>query len=63
MQVKIEELKKSFAESLALATSAEALESLRVEYLGKKGHIASLMQQLQPEAHLCNLQVFLRCTP
>ena len=32
MQVKIEELKKSFADALALAGSAEALEALRVEY-------------------------------
>ena len=47
MQVKIDELKKSFAASLAEATSAEALEALRVEYLGKKGHIAELMTQLR----------------
>ena len=39
MQIKIEELKKSFADALALAGSAEALEALRVEYLGKKGHV------------------------
>ena len=47
MQVKIEELKKSFIEALAAANSAEALESLRVEYLGKKGHIAGLMAGLR----------------
>ena len=47
MQVKIEELKKSFAAALAEATSADSLEALRVEYLGKKGHIAGLMQQLR----------------
>ena len=47
MQVKIEELKSSFAEALAKATSAEALEALRVEYLGKKGHIAGLMAELR----------------
>ena len=47
MQVRIEELKKSFSASLAEANSAEALEALRVEYLGKKGHIAGLMQQLR----------------
>ena len=47
MQVKIEELKKSFGEALASANSAEALEALRVEYLGKKGHVAELMTQLR----------------
>ena len=47
MQVRIEELKKSFAEAITAANSAEALETLRVEYLGKKGHVASLMTQLR----------------
>ena len=47
MQVRIEELKKSFGEALASATSAEALEALRVEYLGKKGYVAELMTQLR----------------
>ena len=47
MQVRIEELKKSFAEALAQANSADSLESLRVEYLGKKGYVAELMQQLR----------------
>ena len=47
MQVKIEELKKSFGEVISSANSAEALEALRVEYLGKKGHVAELMTQLR----------------
>ena len=47
MQVKIEELKKSFGEAISSANSAEALEALRVEYLGKKGHVALLMTQLR----------------
>ena len=47
MQVKIEELKKSFGEAISSANSAEALEALRVEYLGKKGHVAELMTQLR----------------
>ena len=47
MQTRIEELKKSFGEAISLAGSAEALEALRVEYLGKKGHVAELMQQLR----------------
>ena len=47
MQTKIEELKLSFAEALAGASSQDALEALRVEYLGKKGHVASLMAELR----------------
>ena len=47
MQTRIEELKKSFGEALTSANSAEALEALRVEYLGKKGHVAELMTQLR----------------
>ena len=47
MQTKIEELKSSFAEALSAATSADSLEALRVEYLGKKGHVAALMQNLR----------------
>ena len=47
MQTRIEELKKSFGEAISSANSAEALEALRVEYLGKKGHVAELMTQLR----------------
>ncbi len=47
MQNRIEELKSSFKASLSEANSAEALEALRVEYLGKKGHIAELMKGLR----------------
>ena len=47
MQKKIEELKLSFHSSLAEATTADALEALRVEYLGKKGHVSALMQELR----------------
>ena len=47
MQTKIEELKSSFAEALSAATSADSLEALRVGYLGKKGHVAALMQNLR----------------
>ena len=47
MQKKIDELKISFRESLGAAASLEALEALRVEYLGKKGHVATLMQELR----------------
>ncbi len=47
MQAKIEELRNSFAVAIASAGSSEALEALRVEYLGKKGHIAELMKGLR----------------
>ena len=47
MKARIEELRKSFASALASATDGAALESLRVEYLGKKGHVAALMQGLR----------------
>jgi phenylalanyl-tRNA synthetase alpha chain len=47
MQNKIEELKKSFDLALEAAVTADALEALRVEYLGKKGHVAALMQNLR----------------
>ena len=47
MQNKILELKSAFAAALAEASGAAALENLRVEYLGKKGHIASLMSELR----------------
>ena len=47
MQARIEELKKSFSEALSLAGSPEVLEGLRVEYLGKKGHVAELMKGLR----------------
>ena len=47
MQNRIEELRASFKASLAEAYSAEALENLRVEYLGKKGYVADLMKGLR----------------
>ena len=50
MNVKIEELRRSFASSLATANDDGALEALRTEYLGKKGHIAELMKGLRDVA-------------
>ena len=47
MQKRIDELKSSFNLALSEAYSAEALENLRVEYLGKKGHVAELMKGLR----------------
>ena len=47
MKQKIEQLKEQFDAELARATSEEALEGLRVGFLGKKGCIAELMKGLR----------------
>ena len=41
------ELLAKFEEALANADLSEALEALRVEYCGKKGHVAGLMGMLK----------------
>ena len=43
----IEELRKSFAEQLSAADSKEALDAVRVAFLGKKGPINELMKGLR----------------
>ena len=50
MKEKIEGLKAQFDESLASALTLDALEALRVEFLGKKGCIAELMKGLRDVA-------------
>ena len=50
MKVKIEELRKSFNESLAACTGRDDIEALRIAFLGKKGHIAELMKGLRDVA-------------
>ena len=47
MSGKSEELRKSFAERVAKAKAAAEVEQLRIDYLGKKGHISALMQELR----------------
>ncbi len=47
MKERIDELKNAFASALASASDATAVEALRVEYLGKKGYVAGLMQGLR----------------
>ena len=47
MKERIDELKIAFEKALSGADSGEALEALRVEYLGKKGYIAELMKGLK----------------
>ena len=50
MKERIEQLKSEFSAALAAATTEEALEALRVAYLGKKGQIADLMKNLRDVA-------------
>ncbi len=50
MKEKIEGLKARFDESLAAALTLDALEALRVEFLGKKGCVAELMKGLRDVA-------------
>ena len=50
MKVRIEELRKSFNDSLASCAGRDDIEALRIEFLGKKGHIAELMKGLRDVA-------------
>ncbi len=50
MEEKIVQLRESFKAQLANACDATALEALRVEFLGKKGHVAELMKGLRDVA-------------
>jgi len=47
MREQLSALRGIFQEKLAGAATSEALEALRVEFLGKKGHVAGLMQNLR----------------
>ena len=47
MKENIDKLKARFDEELAAATTAEALEALRVGFLGKKGYVTDLMKGLK----------------
>ena len=50
MKERIEELRASFEGAIASATGEEELEAIRIAYLGKKGHVAALMQSLRDVA-------------
>ena len=50
MKERIEELRASFEGAIASACGEEELEALRIAYLGKKGHVAALMQSLRDVA-------------
>ena len=43
----IDELRRSFQQALAQATTTKDVEALRVHYLGKKGPVTALMQKLK----------------
>lgn len=47
MSEKTRELKKSFLELLGSVKNMEDLEKIRVEFLGKKGHITDLMKDMK----------------
>ena len=47
MKEKIEELRARFGTALGASNSAEELEALRIEFLGKKGCVAELMKGLR----------------
>ena len=46
MKELLQELRKSALEAMAGADSLEALESLRVKYLGKKGELTAILKQM-----------------
>ena len=50
MKDRIEALRSEFTAAIAEANTTEALENLRVAYLGKKGSIAELMKGLRDVA-------------
>ena len=47
MNSKVNDIKKLFDEKLALVTTSEQVEELRVEFMGKKGLVAELMAELK----------------
>jgi len=46
MKTKLQELKASFTQALGQAENMEALETLRVNYLGKKGELTAILKQM-----------------
>ena len=50
MKDRIEALRAEFNEAILAANTTEALENLRVAYLGKKGSVAELMKGLRDVA-------------
>jgi phenylalanyl-tRNA synthetase alpha chain len=46
MKKKLEELREASLKAIGLADSMEALEGLRIKYLGKKGELTSVLKQM-----------------
>ena len=46
MKQKLEEIRANAARELAEASDSQALESLRVKYLGKKGEVTAILKQM-----------------
>ncbi len=46
MKQKLEEIRANAARELAEASDSQALESLRVKYLGKKGEVTAIFKQM-----------------
>ena len=47
MNSKVNEIKSLFDEKISSVTSSSQVEELRVEFLGKKGLVSSLMSELK----------------
>ncbi len=47
MSTKTAEVRQSFLTALELAAGADELERLRVEYIGKKGHVTELLKEMK----------------
>ncbi|MCM1507684.1 MAG: phenylalanine--tRNA ligase subunit alpha [Ruminococcus flavefaciens] len=47
MSEKISEIKQAFSEKLGSAVTAQALEEIRIEFLGKKGSVTGLMKTMK----------------
>lgn len=47
MSAKTAEVRKDFLAALELVTSADELERLRVEYIGKKGLVTELLKEMK----------------
>ncbi len=47
MSEKTTELKQTFLQALSMVENTEDLEKLRVEYIGKKGHVTELLKEMK----------------
>ena len=61
MEEKIAEMRARFEQQLSDTQSENALEGLRIEFLGKKGHVAGLMQSLRDALGMQELPRHMEC--